>query len=106
MLIRASLYLSKDVICYVVQRAVTPGASSSLSASTLDEQQRIKQQLRLLEIFRNVDIFMHPEHLWLLADRKLLEQNKGITTQLEVVNITFILFTCIISSGFTLMNTM
>lgn len=80
-----SFYLSKDVICYVVQCVVTARASCSLRSSTLGEQQWIEQQLCLLEIFRNVYIFMHPKHLWMLADWKLLEHNKGIATQLEVI---------------------
>lgn len=80
-----SLYLGENVVRYVVQRVVTPGATTSLRATTLGEQQRIKQQLCLLEIFRNVHILMHPKHLWMLAEWKLLIQNKGIVTLLKYI---------------------
>lgn len=70
---KVSSYLGDDVICYVIQCVVTAGARSSLNSPTLCEQQRIKQQLGLLEIFGNVYIFMHPKNFWMLANWKLLE---------------------------------
>jgi len=66
-------YLFEDVVGDVEQRAVAPGARPSFSPSSLGEQQRIEQQLRLLEIFGDVDVLVHPEHLGVLAERKLLE---------------------------------
>lgn len=81
-----SLYLGEDVIRYVVKHAVTPGATTFLGATALGLQQRIKQQLCLLEIFRNVHILMHPKHLWMLAEWKVLKkQNKGIVTLLKYI---------------------
>lgn len=63
-----SFYLGKDVAGYVEQCVVTAPATSSLGSSTLSEQQRIEQQLCLLEIFGDVYIFMHPKHLWKLGE--------------------------------------
>lgn len=65
-------YLGEDVICYVVECVVAPRARPSFGATALGEKKWIKQQLRLLEIFRNVDIFVHPENLWMLAQWKFL----------------------------------
>lgn len=70
-----SFYLGKDVVGYVVQCVVTACATSSLSSSTLSEQQWIEQQLGLLEIFGDVYVFVHPKHLWMLGDWKVLEHH-------------------------------
>lgn len=68
-----SSYLGFDVVRYVVQCIVTARARPPFNTPALGEQQWIKQQLCLLEIFWDVDIFMHPKHLWMLVDWKFLE---------------------------------
>lgn len=73
-------YLSEDITGYVIERIVTPRATSSLRAPSLGEKQWIKQQLGLLQVLRNVHIFVHPKYFWMLADWKLLVRRKGIAT--------------------------
>lgn len=68
-------YLAENIICNVIQSAVTT-SRSSLSASPLCQKQRFKDDLSLLKIFWDIHIFMQTKYLWLLSKGKTLRQNK------------------------------
>ena len=64
-----SAYLGQDVVSDVVQGAVAPGATSSFGPASQGEQQRIKQQLGLLQVLGDVHVLVHPEYLGALEER-------------------------------------
>jgi len=68
-------YLRQDVIGYFVQRVVAPGAASCFAPAPLGEQQRIKQQLGLLQVLGDVHVVVHPEDLGALRERQFLRKD-------------------------------
>lgn len=70
------VYFGQDVFGDLQEGVVSAGAAPSFGAAALGDEQRVEQKLGLLKVFRNVDVLMHPKHLWLLYEWQVLGGKK------------------------------
>jgi len=71
-------HLDKDVVSDLVEYVVGLAAGAALGPA-LSQEDVVAQQLRLLQLLRDVDVVVHPEHLGQLRRWQRLPQTNTIS---------------------------